>query len=385
MTAMSHAVIKNVSLVSPQFDFWIRKSPFFDKTVEAGCKRFSVANEAYYPILYSSPLQEYDALVSRVTLWDVPAESPIEITGPDAASFLDWAQTRDIAKLPVGRCWYVIFVNDAGGLIFDSVLLRLAEDRFWLSGSLDWLQALTVGRGFDIQIAQTDVSPLQLQGPRSLDVLRALNVPDIAELSFFRFTRTSIGDSPVIVTRTGWSGELGFELYLLDNDRAGAFWDTIVKAGRPFGLEITASSEMRRVEAGILNAGTDFTPDDNPFEVGLGRLVDVEKPGDFVGRGALEAASERCQKRLLSGIMLNSEPGTAFEAPWAVQHDGVDVGRTTVVVFSPALGRWIGLALVPRELASCGAAVVLSTPAGPVDAVTAPFPFVDADRQRMRP
>ena len=369
----------------PETDPWIARSCWYEATLRAGCQKFSVVLGHYYPTVYGDPMDEYEALTTGVTLWDVPSENPVRISGPNATTFLDWAQTRDVSRHRVGRCRYSLFVNRAGGILFDTVILRPEENVFYVNGPREWIRGLADGAGWDgVEIADTSIYPLQLQGPRAIDVMRRLAGEAAAELPFFGLIETEILGVPFYVSRTGWSGEAGFELYCRDNSRADELWDHVLEVGSDAGLRVTASSEMRRVEAGILNLGVDLTPDLNPWGAGLGRLVDLDRPGDFVGKDALRRLSDQPPTRRVTGIVFDGDPAAAFEETWPVLDGEKEVGRCTVATLSPALGCHIGYVNLPGALAAEGTTLTVLAPTGPIGATTRPFPFVDAERKRMK-
>ncbi len=287
---------------------------------------------------------EYWHLRRQATLFDVP-EHAIEFVGPDAARFLDHLMTRRIAPMKVGRCCYGIMCYADGGILMDGVLVRLAEDRFryvLADGEIfGWLKAHQPG--FDVEIVDTEDWVLQVQGPRSFDVLAALcdgGAPD--PFPYFSATRVTMAGEPLLATRTGWTSEMGFEIYVPEDADHGALWDHLTGVGGRHGLRFAAMACMnvRRIEAGILNNGTDMSPSMTPYEAGLGRFVNLDKEG-FIGREALLAADRRPR---LVGLKAHDE----IQAGMALMFNGQAVGRLTATAFSPYLGHHIAYALFER-------------------------------------
>ncbi len=284
---------------------------------------------------------EYWHLRRQATLFDVP-EHAIEFVGPDAARFLDRLMPRRVAPMKVGRCRYGFMCYPDGGILMDGILVRLAEDRFryvLADGEIfGWLKAHQPD--FDVEIVDTTDWVLQVQGPRSLDVLAALcegGAPD--PFPYFGAARVMMAGEPLLATRTGWTSEVGFELYVPENADHGALWDHLTGVGGRHGLRFAAMACMniRRIEAGILNNGTDMSPAMTPFAAGLGRFVDLDKEG-FIGRDALLAADRRPR---LVGLKAHGR----IEAGMALSLDGQTVGRLTVTALSPYLGHYVGYAL----------------------------------------
>jgi glycine cleavage system aminomethyltransferase T len=363
---------------------WYRRSPYWQRTVEAGCRSWDLYNHMLIPTLYDDDEAEYWHLINHVTLWDVAVERQVEITGPDAAAFTQLLTCRDLSRCEVLQCKYAPIIAPGGGIVNDPILLRLDEDWFWLSTADSDVLLYALGvqafAGLDVSIREPDVSPLQVQGPRSKDVIRALLGDEVADLRYYRCWEGSVGDIPVVVSRTGWTGEVGFEIYLCDGARGTELWDRVMETGRPFEIRAIAPSDQRRLEAGIFNYGNDMGIEDTPLHVtGMERLVE---PGvDHIGREALERIASEGVDRKLVGVEIGGEPFRLWlEEFWAVRHRGEIVGRLTSASYSFRLKRNIGYAWVPIELAPPGNEVEVLSPDGPVPAVTATLPFLDANK-----
>ena len=235
------------------FGTQIRKSPYFNSTVKWGATGFSVYNHMYIPRDFGSPEQNFWNLVNEAILCDVAVERQVEITGPDAAEFVQLLTPRDLSKLSVGQCKYVLIVNNDGGILNDPVLLRLKENHFWLSLAdsdvLLWAQGVAVNSKLDVQISEPDVSPLQLQGPNSGKIMEDLFGKSINNLKYYWLRELDLDGIPLVVSRTGWSSELGYELYLRDGSRGDELWEKIMETGKKFGLKPGHTSSIRRIEA----------------------------------------------------------------------------------------------------------------------------------------
>ena len=368
------------------FGPWYRRSPFFEATRHAGAKAYDIYNHMYLPGLYTDPVEEYWHLRNHVTLWDVSVERQVEIRGRDGFKFANYLTPRDLTKCEVGQGKYVVITDEDGGVINDPVLIRLEKDRFWLSlansDTLLWAKGVAVNAGMDVEVTEPDVSPLQLQGPKSRDVAKALFGKKILDLPYYSFLETRVDGIPVVVTRTGWSAELGYEIYLCDGSRGLDLWERIMETGRPHGIRPIAPSEIRRIEAGILNYGSDITLEDNPFEVGLGWLVDLDKKADYVGKKALRRIKKEGAKRKLVGVEIHG-PRIGYWLPeyWPVHHGGKQVGKLTALTYSPRLEKNIGYAMVPARLSKLGTRISVITPGGERQATVVRRPFVDPSKE----
>jgi len=364
---------------------WYRKSPYWRRTVEAGCTSWDLYNHMLIPTLYDDDEAEYRALLERVTLWDVAVERQVEIGGADAAAFAQLLTCRDLSRCEVMQCKYAPIIAPDGGIVNDPILLRLEENRFWLSladsDALLFCKGVQAFAGLDVEIFEPDVSPLQVQGPRSRDVVRALFGDAVADMRYYRCWQGPLGPIPVVVSRTGWSGEVGYEIYLRDSRYGLELWDRVMDAGEPFGIRAIAPSDQRRIEAGIFNYGNDMTIENNPFEItGMERLVEFS--AEFIGKAALRRIAAGGVRRKLVGVEIGGEPFRLWlEDFWPVRRDGDAVGTLVSASHSFRLERNIGYAWVPIELAEPGNSLELESPDGAVPATTAALPFVDPGKE----
>ena len=363
---------------------WYRRSPYWQRTVEAGCTSWDLYNHMLIPTLYDDDEKEYWHLLNHVTLWDVAVERQVEITGPDAARFTQLLTCRDLSRCEVLQCKYAPIIAPNGGIVNDPILLRLGEDHFWLSladsDALLYALGVQAFAGMDVEIREPDVSPLQLQGPRSKDVIRSLLGDEVADMRYYRCWAGELDGIPLVVSRTGWTGEVGYELYLRDSSRGTDLWDRVMAAGQPYEIRAIAPSDQRRLEAGIFNYGNDMGVEDTPFHVtGLERLVEFS--ADFIGKDALRRIADEGVDRKLVGVDIGGEPFRLWlEEFWPVAHGGEVVGKLTSASHSFRLEKNIGYAWVPIALAELGTELELRSPDGPVPATVAPLPFWDPNK-----
>jgi glycine cleavage system aminomethyltransferase T len=359
----------------------LKRSPYFEATQRAGCWGYTVYNHMFLPIGYDELEREYWKLLTDVTLWDVSVERNVEISGPDGFRFMSLLTPRDLSGCPVGRGRYVLLTAEDGGIINDPVLLRVEENRFWLAAAdsdvLLWARGVAVNSGMDVEIRELEVAPLQVQGPKSRNVMQDLFGPRVLALAYYELFETQLGAIPVIVTRTGWTGELGYEIYLLDPTRGIELWDRIMLAGEPYGIAPTGPSDIRRIEAGILNYGVDMTLATNPYEVGLERLVSLDKPGGFIGSNALRQVADKGVERKLGGVQIEGPRLDLNMTRWPVRQGPTPLGEVTSAVYSPRLAKNIGYAMLPVGHAALGTRVTVDTADGEREATVVPMPFID--------
>ena len=341
------------------FGAQIRQSPFFDATLRWGAKGFSVYNHMYIPRDFGDPVENFWNLVERAILCDVSVERQVEITGPDAARFVQLLTPRNLSNCQVGQCKYVLLTSQDGGIINDPVLLRLGENHFWLSLAdsdvLLWAKGVATFAGMTVEIREPDVSPLQLQGPRSLDIMKAMFGDDIEALRYFWLIETALDGIPVVVSRTGWSSERGYEIYLRDFRLGDRLWETIMAAGEPFGLQPGHTSTIRRIEGAMLSYHADMDINTNPFELGLDRLVDLDMDSKFIGKEALIAIRAEGVTRPQVGLEIEGQPlARPNQKHWPLRAGKEDVGYVTSAVYSPRLEKNIALGIVRIDQSSLG-------------------------------
>ena len=341
------------------FGTQIRKSPYFKSTVKWGATGFSVYNHMYIPRDFGNPEQNFWNLIEKSILCDVAVERQVEITGPDAYKFIQLLTPRDLSKLSIGQCKYVLIVNDKGGIINDPVLLRLGENHFWLSLAdsdvLLWAQGVAVNSGLNIKIGEPDVSPLQLQGPTSAEIMVKLFGEDIKDLKYYWFREYELDGIPLIISRTGWSSEFGYEIFLRDGSKGNELYEKIMEAGKEHGLKPGHTSSIRRIEGGMLSYHADADIETNPFELGLDRLVNLNSEINFIGKEALKKIKKEGIKRIQVGLELDcaplEKPNTTF---WPIYKDGKKIGKVTSAVYSPRLKKNIALAMVKINYSKIG-------------------------------
>lgn len=368
------------------FGTQVRKSPYFDATLRYGAQAFSVYNHMYIPRDFGDPVENYWNLVNAAILCDVAVERQVEISGPDAARFTQMLTPRNLSQCQVGQCKYVLITTGEGGIINDPILLRLGENQFWLSLAdsdvLLWAKGVALHAGMDVTIREPDVSPLQLQGPKSLEIGKALFGEEIGTLRYFWFRELKLDGIPLVVSRTGWSSELGYEIYLRDGSRGDELWERIMAAGVPFGLRAGHTSMIRRIEGGMLSYRADMDIDTNPFELGLDRLVDLDMPADFIGKAALARIKAEGIRRKLVGLHISGPP---FAGPntrfWPLHAGDEQVGIITSAVYSPRLERNIALAMVSLERAARGSELLARCSSGDHAATVVDVPFIDPEKQ----
>lgn len=364
----------------------LRRSPYYEAEQRHSPRGYTVYNHMLFPTNYADFEEEYWHLLNKVTLWDVAVERCLEISGEDGFRFAQLMTPRDLSACAVGQAKYVLLCDADGGILNDPVMTRMGENRFWFalasSDALFYARGLAAQTGLRVTIREADVHPLQLQGPLAREVARALFGESILDLKYYFFRETDVAGIPVVVTRTGWTSEIGYEIYLLDPSRATELWVKILAAGAPWDIRPTGPSDIRRIEGGILNWGADMTDEHNPFEVGLGRLVDFDMAGDCVALEALGRIRSRGVERRLVGVVLGGDRFPALNfTKWPASAAGRRAGPVTSAVYSPRLRQNIGYCWLPADLSEPGTEVEVASEWGRRLARVTPMPFVDPEKR----
>tara|TARA_X000000368_G_scaffold412110_1_gene397979 strand:+ start:180 stop:1328 length:1149 start_codon:yes stop_codon:yes gene_type:complete len=364
------------------FGTQIRKSPFFDATVRWGAKGFSTYNHMYIPRDFGDPEENFWNLINDAILCDVAVERQVQIKGPDAEKFVQMMTPRDLSSMSVGQCKYVILTNQYGGILNDPVLLKISDDCYWFSLAdsdvLFWAQGLAATKKFNIDICEPDVSPLQLQGPKSREIMVDLFGEEIASLKYYWFKPFKLNGINLIVSRTGWSSELGYEIFLLNSKDGDKLYQTIMESGQHKGLKPGHTSTIRRIEGAMLSYHADMDINTNPFELGLDRFIDIDKDFDFVGKEALKEIKGKGVSRQQVGLEIKADPmpgpNTRF---WEIKIKDNTVGKVTSAVYSPRLKKNIALAMIEKRYSKIGTEVQVISGADILPAEVVEKPFFD--------
>jgi glycine cleavage system aminomethyltransferase T len=358
----------------------LRPSPYFQATVAAGVTAFTTYNQMLMPTSYGHPEAEYWRLINGVSQWDVAVERQVQLRGPDAGRLVQMLTPRDLSACQVGQGKYAPLCNHQGVLINDPVVLKLADDLYWLSIADSniwfWAGGIAAERGLRVEVSEPDVSPMALQGPKAVDVVAHVCGDWVRDLKYFWFRATDIAGIPVVVARSGWSKQGGFEIYLRDGAQGMALWNIMAEAGRPWDIGPGNPNLCERIESGLISYGGDTDPQTNPYEVRLGKYVDLHVPDDTIGIAALRRIHAEGPRRHMLGIVLDDPDPIAQGFSWhPVTADGRRVGDMTNVVFSYRLRRNIGFALIGRDCAP-GDRIVVEMPGQSRQGVLADLPFV---------
>jgi glycine cleavage system aminomethyltransferase T len=360
----------------------VRKSPFFLSTMKYGAKAFTVYNHMYLPISFEGTIPDYNNLLKGVQLWDVGVERQIQIKGPDAEALSQFLTPRNIKKCSVGQAMYAPLLDFKGGFLNDPVMLKLAEDCYWFSiadgDSLLWVQAIAAGYKFDVEVDEPDVSPLQVQGPNSAELMANVFGDWVHDLGFYRFKEFNHEGIPIVIARMGYSRELCYEIFLQDHSKGDELWECLWQAGQDLNISAGGPNIILRLEGGILSYLSDLDRTNNPYEVGLDWMIDLDQEDDFIGKEALREINIKGPLKKLMGAEIEADPiYESNEDHLPVLIDGKVVGSMNAMVYSPRLDKNLSYVFLDIEHARVGQEIIISSPDKDLKAKLVDLPWLD--------
>ena len=359
----------------------VRKSPFFLSTMKYGATAFTVYNHMYLPVGYLGTTEDYNNLLKGVQLWDVGVERQIQIKGPDAEALSQFLTPRNIKKCSIGQAMYAPFLDFQGGFLNDPVMLKIAEDCYWFSiadgDSLLWVQAIAAGYKFDAEVTEPDVSPLQVQGPNSTELMAKVFGDWVHDLKFYRFKEFNHEGIPMVIARMGYSRELCYEIFLQDHSKGDELWETLWKTGQDLNISAGGPNIILRLEGGIFSYLGDLDRSNNPFEVGLDWMIDLDQEDDFIGKDALSAINIKGpEKKLMGAEIYGDAIESSNEHQFPVLIDGKVVGSMNAMAYSPRLDKNLSYVFLDIEHAQAGKEIIISAPEGDLKAKVVDLPWL---------
>ena len=347
----------------------IRRTPYTDRVEQAGVRGYSVVNHMLLPKAYKTTVEEdYWHLRQHVQIWDVSCQRQVQIEGPCAEELVQLMTPRNISKAKVGDCFYLPVIDGNAGLINDPVMIKLSNNKFWLSIAdsdvLLYATGLALGRGLDVTVSEPDVSPLAIQGPKAEDLMADIFGNHIRDIGFFKYDWVSFEGTKQLIARSGYSRQGGFEIYLNGRHLGSALWDRIWDAGQRFDIKPGSPNLIERIEGGLLSYGNEMTRDNNPFEIGLAKFCSFEDDVNYLGKAALSRIAQQGVEREIRGVLFDGDPCPTCATPWSVMVDEVEVGKITSAIWSPRLKGNVGQALILLNFAEAGQKVTVKVSDG---------------------
>ena len=335
----------------------VRKSPFFEETIKSGATNFTTYNHMTMPVGYTTPEQEYHSLINDVTLWDVAAERQVEVVGEDAAKFVQYMTPRNLSTFKDGFCRYAFMTDENGGIINDPLILKFNDNKFWLSiadsDAILWCKGVALSEKFNVKISEPEACPLSLQGPRSKELIRKVTNDDpmIMGLKYYQFIETNLFGIDIIIARSGWSNQFGYEIYITREIDAPTLWNSLMDAGKEFRIVPSCPNQIDRIEAGMISHQGDTSLEENPLELNLPKFYDLDQEADFVGKEALLKIREEGIKKQFTGFKISGKKiGYNMARIPLFNKNGEQQGFVTSTIYSPNFGCNIALGYIDINL-----------------------------------
>ncbi|MEO9875677.1 MAG: dimethylsulfoniopropionate demethylase [Anderseniella sp.] len=355
-----------MALISPSRR--LRRTPFSDGVEAAGVKAYTVYNHMLLATVFRSVQEDYRHLKEAVQVWDVACERQVEIRGPDAGRLVQLLTPRDLRSMQPGQCYYVPIVDETGGMLNDPVAVKLAEDRWWISIAdsdlLYWIKGLAYGYRLDVLIDEPDVSPLAVQGPRADDLMAEVFGDQVRQIRFFRFVPLNFQGRDLVVARSGYSKQGGFEIYVEGTDIGMPLWNALMEAGKSMDVHAGCPNTIERIEGGLLSYGNDMTDNNTPHECGLGRFCNTQTAIGCIGRDALLRVAAEGPVKQLRPISIAGDPVPVCDRYWPLSADGKVVGRVSSTVWSPDFETNVAIGMVRMTHWDEGNELIVETPDG---------------------
>ena len=328
----------------------VRSTPYTSRIEKQGVTAYTVYNHMLLPAAFGSLEESCDHLKKNVQIWDVAAERQVEISGKDAAKLVQLMTCRDLSKSKAGRCYYCPLIDENGNLVNDPVILKLAEDRWWISIAdsdvIFFAKGLASGNKFDVKIFEPVVDILAVQGPKSFDLMEKVFGEKMKELKFFGFDYFTFNGAKHLIARSGWSKQGGFEIYVENTNSGLKLYDHLFEIGKEFNVRPGCPNLIERIESGLLSYGNDFDNNDNPFQCGFDKYIDLETDINFLGKDKLKKIKEKGIDRKLMGVQIDLTKILLTSSLNIKNNDGNIIGELRSACYSPHFKKVIGIAMI---------------------------------------
>ncbi len=350
----------------------LRRTPFSDGVEAAGVKAYTVYNHMLLPTVFRSVQEDYHHLKSAVQIWDVACERQVELRGPDAGRLMQMLTPRDLSGMQAGQCYYVPIVDETGGMLNDPVAVKVTEDRWWISIAdsdlLYWVKAIAHGWRLDVLVDEPDISPLGIQGPKAEELMARVFGDSIKGVGYFRFGWFEFQGRDLLIARSGYSKQGGFEIYLEGSDIGMPLWNALMEAGKDLDVYAGCPNLIERIEGGLLSYGNDMTDDNTPHECGLGRFCDTQMTIGCIGRNALLRVAKEGPIQQVRAIAINGDAVSGCDRWWPIMAKGKKVGQVTSSAWSPDFNTNVSIGMVRMTHWDADTAIQVQTPDGLRDA-----------------
>ncbi len=358
----------------------LRSTPYTSRIENQGVTAYTVYNHMLLPAAFGSLEESCDHLKKNVQVWDVAAERQVEISGKDAAKLIQLMTCRDLSKSKVGRCYYCPIIDENGNLVNDPVILKLAEDRWWVSIAdsdvIFFAKGLASGNKFDVKIYEPNVDIFAVQGPKSFDLMEKIFGKKIKDLKFFGFDYFEFNGVKHLIARSGWSKQGGFEVYVENTQSGLELYDQLFELGKEFNVKPGCPNLIERIESGLLSYGNDFDNNDNPFECGFGKYVNLDTNINFLGKDKLKKIEKEGIKRKLMGVLIETDKINLTTSLNIKDNDNNFIGELRSACYSPHFKKVIGIAMINQPYCKASESGIIEIDGNSLSLKVCDLPFI---------
>ena len=330
----------------------LRSTPYTSRIENQGVTAYSVYNHMLLPAAFGSLEDSYHHLKEHVQVWDVAGERQVEISGKDSAQLVQLMTCRDLSKSKVGRCYYCPIIDDKAGLINDPVILKINEQRWWISIAdsdvILFAKGLAIGKKFDVKIFEPNVDILAVQGPKSFKLMEKIFGTKIIEMKFFGFDYFEFGGVKHLIARSGWSKQNGYEIYVENTESGLALYDKLFEVGKEFNVKPGCPNLIERIESALLSYGNDMDNNDNPLECGLEKYVNLDTDVNFLGKAKLKEVKKNGITRKLMGVIIEANEINVPKSINLIDEKNLKIGELRSGAYSPHFKKVIGIAMLNK-------------------------------------
>ena len=358
----------------------LRSTPYTSRIENQGVTAYTVYNHMLLPAAFGSLEESCDHLKKNVQVWDVAAERQVEISGKDSAKLIQLMTCRDLSKSKVGRCYYCPIIDENGNLVNDPVILKLAEDRWWVSIAdsdvIFFAKGLASGNKFDVKIYEPNVDIFAVQGPKSFDLMEKIFGKKIKDLKFFGFDYFEFNGVKHLIARSGWSKQGGFEVYVENTQSGLELYDQLFELGKEFNVKPGCPNLIERIESGLLSYGNDFDNNDNPFECGFGKYVNLDTNINFLGKDKLKKIEKEGIKRKLMGVLIETDKINLTTSLNFKDNNNNFIGELRSACYSPHFKKVIGIAMINQPYCKASESGIIEIDGNSLSLKVCDLPFI---------
>ena len=328
----------------------IRSTPYTSRIEKQGVTAYTTYNHMLLPAAFGSLEDAYHHLKEHVQVWDVAGERQVEITGKDSAKLLQLMTCRDLSKSKVGRCYYCPIIDDHAGIINDPVVLKLSEEKWWVSVAdsdvILFAKGLAIGHKFEVKIIEPNVNIMAVQGSKSFKLMEKIFGEKITKLKFFGFDYFDFKGTKHLIAQSGWSKQGGYEIYV-ENTKSGLeLYDYLFEIGKEFNVKPGCPNLIERIESALLSYGNDMDINDNPFECGFDKFVNLDSDITFLGKEKLKKIKSEGISKKLMGVQIDTKEISLSESLDIKNEKNAKIGELRSACYSPQFKKVIGIAMI---------------------------------------